>query len=70
MVEDIRMAAFSREAHVQKDVDTEEQESMNYIHFLQLIKVYKILKYGIKYADIGLICRVINAYYILFEGSK
>ena len=70
MVKDIQMAAFSHEAHVQKDVDTEEQESMNHVCFLQLVEVYKTLKYAIKHADIGLIRRVVNTYCVLFEGSK
>jgi hypothetical protein len=44
-------------------------EFFNYIWFLQVIDTYKLLKYAIKYADIGLLKYVIPRLYLYFAGS-
>ena len=44
-------------------------EFFNYIQFLQVINTYKLLKYAIKYTDIGLLKRIIFRLYLYFAGS-
>jgi len=34
-------------------------EFFNYIQYLQVVEIYKVLKYAIKHADIGLLKRAI-----------
>ena len=70
LVEDIRLAAFSQQSrHPDRDSST-DVEFLNHVRFLQLVEIYKTLKHGIKYADIGLITRVIGVSCFLFEGSR
>ena len=45
-------------------------EFFNYIQYLQVVKTYKVLKYAIKYADIGLLKYIIAHFCLYFAGSK
>ena len=45
-------------------------EFFNYIRYLQVVKIYKVLKYAIKHADIGLLKRVIAYLYLYFAGLR
>ena len=103
-VEDIRIAAFSRDvcrdanqrtsdyskppangrqpAATSSSTDTSsstadnqvpqsgDAEFFNHIRFLQVIDTYKLLKYAIKHADIGLLKRVIPRLCLYFAGSS
>ena len=103
-VEDIRIAAFSRDvcrdanqrtsdhseppanghqpAATSSSADTSsstannqvprsgDAEFFNHIRFLQVIDTYKLLKYAIKHADIGLLKRVIPRLCLYFAGSS
>ena len=102
-VEDIRIAAFSRDvcrdanqrtsdseppangrqpAATSSSADTSssttdnqvpqsgDTEFFNHIRFLQVIDTYKLLKYAIKHADIGLLKRVIPRLCLYFAGSS
>ena len=40
-----------------------------HVRFLQLVKMYKVFKYAIKFIDIGLLSRVLPYIYIYFAGS-
>ena len=44
-------------------------EFFNYIQFLQVIDTYKLLKYAIKHADIGLLKYIIPYLYLYFARS-
>ena len=44
-------------------------EFFNYIQFLQVINTYKLLKYAIKYIDIGLLKRIIPYLCLYFTRS-
>ena len=70
LVEDIRLAAFSRQSRRPVKDSSIDIEFLNHIRFLQLVEIYKTLKHGVKYADIGLIKRVIGICCFLFEGSR
>ena len=45
-------------------------EFFNHIQFLQVIDTYKLLKYAIKYVDIGLLKHIIPRLYLYFAGSS
>jgi len=45
-------------------------EFFNYIRYLQVVKTYKVLKYAIKHADIGLLKRVIARLCLYFTGLR
>ena len=44
-------------------------EFLNHIQFLQVINTYKLLKYAIKYTDIGLLKYIIPCLCLYFAGS-
>ncbi|KAI9772518.1 MAG: hypothetical protein M1840_000723 [Geoglossum simile] len=48
---------------------TGDEELQNHIRFIELAEVYQLLKYAIKYGDIGLIRRAIDRCCIFFNGS-
>ena len=45
-------------------------EFFNYIRYLQVVKTYKVLKYTIKHADIGLLKHIIARLYLYFTGLR
>ena len=45
-------------------------EFFNYIQYLQVVETYKVLKYAIKHADIGLLKRIIACLCLYFAGLK
>ena len=45
-----------------------DKEFINYIQYLQEVKIYYTLKYTIKYANISLLQQIIPRYYIYFHG--
>ena len=45
-------------------------EFFNYIWYLQVVKIYKVLKYAIKHADIGLLKYIIAHFYLYFTRLK
>jgi hypothetical protein len=49
---------------------SDDTEFFNHIRFLQVIDTYKLLKYAIKHADIGLLKRVIPRLCLYFAGSS
>jgi len=45
-------------------------EFFNHIRYLQVVKTYKVLKYAIKYVDIGLLKRAIARLCLYFAGLR
>lgn len=71
IVEGIRSSAFSCSAwRGPDDADLVDDEFISHARYLQQAMVYKVLKYGIKNADIGLIDRAIGVCCCYSDGSK
>jgi hypothetical protein len=80
VVEKVRLSVFTRNAWLPCDskaglktpLDPSklDQEFINHVRFLQEVETYKILKYGIKHGDIGLIGRAIDMCCIYFKGAR
>jgi hypothetical protein len=79
IVEEVRLSVFTRNAWLPCDPkgskthlgpDTLDQEFVNHVRFLQEVETYKVLKYGIKHGDIGLISRAIDMCCIYFKGAR
>ena len=50
--------------------DEKDQELQNHKRFMQMVEPFLILKYGIKYGDVGLISQALDQMCIYFHGSK
>jgi hypothetical protein len=48
---------------------TDDEELRNHVLFLQHTQTYLLLKYSIKHADLGLLCRAIDRCCVYFHGS-
>src|SRR5205814_3833344 len=75
LVEGIQLTAFTGKAWSPSEIggitkDEVDQEFLAHIRFLQEAETYKILKYGIKWGDVGLIERVINISCFYFKGMR
>ena len=79
-MDEIRLSLFTRNAWLPCDPEQDskvpldpeklDQEFVNHVRFLQEVETYKVLKYGIKHGDIGLIKRSIDMCCIYFKGSR
>jgi len=80
IVEELRLSVFTRNAWLPRDPkqgfktplgpDTLDQEFVNHVRFLQEVETYKVLKYGIKHGDVGLIGRAIDMCCFYFKGAR
>jgi len=80
IVEKVRLSVFTRNSWLPRDpeqgfktpldVSKVDQEFVNHVRFLQEVETYKVLKYGIKHGDIGLIGRAIDMCCIYFKGAR
>lgn len=71
IVQRIQSSAFTGAAwRGPDDAETVDDEFLSHSRYLQQAVVYKMLKYGIKNGDIGLIDRAIGICCFYFEGSK
>jgi hypothetical protein len=68
-VEEIRQYIFSAAEQSPKESEPIDYEFSAHAKFLQQMQTYKTLKYAIKYADIGLIKRILVRCCLLFHGS-
>ena len=80
IVDEIRLSVFTRNAWLPCDPEQDfkvpldpeklDQEFVNHVRFLQEVETYKVLKYGIKHGDIGLIKRSVDMCCIYFKGFR
>jgi hypothetical protein len=80
IIEEVRLSVFTRNAWLPRNPKQDfktplgpnalDQEFVNHVRFLQEVETYKVLKYGIKHGDIGLIGRAIDMCCIYFKGAR
>jgi hypothetical protein len=67
IVEEIRVAAFTRDAWLAPDVD------INYrtmCRFLQEVELFLVVRHAVKYGDIGMLRRMVDPLIVVFFGAS
>lgn len=67
IVEEIRIAAFTRDAWLSTDVDTNFRTMCRY---LQEVELFFIVQHAVKHGDIGMLRRMVDPLIVVFFGAS